>query len=217
MTNSSLEITVGARGSRLSKAQVEEVYKELIQIHPHVIFSPVWIVTTGDRDRTTSLKTMEKTNFFTDEIDRRQVEGEFRISIHSAKDLPDPLHPDLEIVALTKGVDSSDVLVARAFPIRLGARIGVSSMRRELFLKKWRDDLKFVDVRGTIDDRLRLLDEGVVDGVVMAEAALIRLGLTERPRVRLEVDTAKMQGRLAVVARKNDLEMRQLFYRMNLK
>ncbi len=210
MTNFSIK--VGARGSRLSKAQVDEVYQELISHHPHVKFEPTWITTnTGDQDKTTSLRHLEKTNFFTDDIDRRQLAGEFRISIHSAKDLPDPIDPGLEIIAITQGVDSSDSLVVREFPIPFGARIGTSSLRRETFLKTWRPDLICVDVRGTIDERLQLLDNGTIDGIVMAEAALIRLQLTYRPRLHLDTATCALQGRLAIIARKDDVEMKNLF------
>ena len=215
MTNSLIDLSVGARESRLSRAQVNEVHTEIIRFFPHIQFTPIWIITTGDQDKTTPLKTLEKTNFFTDEIDRRQVSGEFRISVHSAKDLPDPLHPELEIVALTKGVGSSDSLVVREFPIRFGSRIGTSSHRREAFLKSWRRDLECVDIRGTIDERLQLLDDGIVDGVIMAEAGLIRLGLTHLPRLHLDIDTAELQGRLAVIARKNDPEMKQLFKKVH--
>ncbi len=211
MTNSFIDISVGARNTRLSKAQVEEVHREIVQFFPQIRFHPIWITTKGDQDKITSLKRMEKTNFFTDEVDRRQVEGEFLISIHSAKDLPDPLHPDLEVVALTKGVDSSDSLVVREFPIALGARIGISSKRREAFLKNWRPDLICVDIRGNIEERLQLLDDRILDGVVMAEAALIRLKLTERPRIHLDFAGATLQGRLAILARKNDKEMKRIF------
>lgn len=202
---------VGARSSLLSKAQVDEVYQAIACFVPHLQFQPLWIETKGDCDKTTSLRYLEKTNFFTDEIDRRQLEGEFRISIHSAKDLPDPLHPDLTIVALTKGVDPSDSLVVQEFPLPQGARIGTSSLRREAFLKAWQPDLICVDMRGTIDERLQLLDLGSVDGVVLAEAALIRLKQTHRPRLRLEGEVAPLQGRLAVVALKSDTEIKQLF------
>ncbi|MGH2639615.1 MAG: hydroxymethylbilane synthase [Rhabdochlamydiaceae bacterium] len=215
MTSCLVDISVGARASCLSRAQVDEVYQEIARHFSHIRFHPIWVITKGDRDKTTSLKTLEKTNFFTDEIDMRQLKGEFRISIHSAKDLPDPLHPDLEIVAFTKGMDPSDSLVVREFPIQFGSRIGTSSHRREAFLKNWRHDLECIDIRGTIDERLKLLDDRVVDGVVVAEAALIRLKLTDRPRLHLDIDTAQMQGRLAVIARKNDHEIRQLFEKIH--
>jgi hydroxymethylbilane synthase len=92
LINSLVEVTVGARLSQLSKAQVEEVAALL----PNVRLLPIWITTKGDQDKTTSLKTLEKTDFFTGEIDRRQLSGEFRISIHSAKDLPSPSILDLK-------------------------------------------------------------------------------------------------------------------------
>lgn len=209
MTNFSIKI--GARSSSLSKVQVEEVHKAIQLFYPQIQFIPTWISTRGDQDKTTSLKTLEKTDFFTDEIDRRQMDGEFQISIHSAKDLPDPLHPGLEIVALTKGIDPSDSLVVKQFPLLYGSRIGTSSERREAFLKNWRSDLKCVDIRGTIEERLQLIHQGVLDGVVMAEAALIRLNLTHLPRLHLDIELAHMQGRLAVVARKNDHAMQQIF------
>ena len=215
MTKSCLDIVIGARASLLSRAQVEEVYQEIKVFFPEIRFFPIWITTRGDQDKKTSLKALEKTDFFTDEIDRRQVAGECQISIHSAKDLPDPLHPELEVVAFTKGGDPSDSLVVRALPLPHGARIGTSSERREAFLKNWREDLVCVDIRGTIDERLKLLDDGVVDGVVMAEAALIRLKLAERPRLHLDWETAKMQGRLAIIARKNDTAMRNIFQKVH--
>ncbi len=191
------------------------MYQEIVRFFPEIKFHPIWITTKGDRDKITSLKTLDKTNFFTDEIDQRQAAGEFRISIHSAKDLPYPLHPELEIVALTKGIDPSDSLVVKELPLRAGARIGTSSQRREIFLKNWRSDLECVDVRGTIDERLKLLDNGVVDGVVMAEAALIRLKLTGVLRIPLPCVPAALQGRLAIVARKNDTEMRNVFQKLH--
>lgn len=217
MTNSSYEILVGARGSHLSKAQVDEVQQEIQAFFPHIRFVPVWVTTKGDLDKQTSLRHLEKTNFFTDEIDERQLKGEFRLSIHSAKDLPEPLHPELEVVAVTRGVDPADSLVVRQLPIPQGARIGTSSLRREEFLKAWRPDLQCVDIRGTIDERLKLLDKGQIDGVIMAEAALIRLGMTDRLRIPLDAPVAPLQGRLAVVARKNDIKMKQMFQKIDTR
>lgn len=78
-------------------------------------------------------------------------------------------------------------------------------------LKQWRPDLQCIDIRGSIEERLRLLDEGALDGVVIAEAALIRLKLTHRKRIKLLGPTAPLQGKLAIVARADDLEMEELF------
>lgn len=203
-------IIVGARDSQLSRAQVEEVFAELTIFHPHVQFDPIWLKTTGDYDLTTSLRSLEKTDFFTKELDNQLLQGEIDVAIHSAKDLPDPLPAGLKIVALTKGVDPSDSLVFNT-ELPPGALIGTSSQRREEALLKWRSDVKCIDVRGPVDIRLARLDKGELDGLVIAEAALIRLHLTHRKRIRLEGPTAFLQGRLAVVARAHNMEMEKLF------
>lgn len=211
----SFEVTVGARGSKLSQAQVWEVHRELLVHHPHIQFKPTWITTTGDKDKKTSLRDLDKTDFFTREVDQMQLQGLFRISIHSAKDLPDPLATGLKIVALTKGVDPSDVLVYNQDPLPENAIIGTSSARRDQNLREWRSGIRCADIRGTIEERLAQLDEGKFDGIVMAEAALIRLGLTHRRRMPIAGETALLQGRLAVIALATDREMETLFKCLN--
>lgn len=210
-----MAITVGARSSLLSRAQVEEVLGELHKFREDVSFSPIWVKTTGDRDLLTSLKLMDKTNFFTKEIDQMLLNGECRIAVHSAKDLPDPFPQGLVCVALTEGVDSSDVLVLRDHEnvdsLKINAKIATSSLRREEMIKDLRSDLVCVDIRGTIEERLKKLDSGEVDALVMAEAALIRLKLTARNRIRLPGPTAKYQGQLAILAREEDIDMQELF------
>jgi hydroxymethylbilane synthase len=206
-----LSIKVGARASKLSQAQVWEVHRELAHYHPDIEFVPEWVTTTGDKDQNTSLRTMGKTDFFTKEVDALQLDGKIRISIHSAKDLPEPLAEGLQLVALTRGVDPSDSLVYNTDPLPHGAKIGTSSLRREQNLMQWRPDFKCVDIRGNIQQRLSLLDEGEIDGIVMAEAALIRLGLTHRKRIPLDGEAAPLQGQLAVIARSEDKEMAELF------
>ncbi len=204
-------LRVGARKSRLSQAQVEEVFEALKFFHPHVLFDPVWVETIGDLDQSTSLRTLDKTDFFTKEIDRGLLQGDFRIAVHSAKDLPDPLAAGLQLIALTKGVDPSDALVIGKKELPLGARVGTSSVRREQNVKTFRSDLACADIRGTIEKRLEQLDQGLYDAVVIAEAALIRLRLTDRLRVMLPGDGVALQGQLAVVARQGDEEMIRLF------
>src|SRR6185437_10856467 len=136
--------------------------KEIQALMPHLHLDPIWVTTTGDRDLNTSLRTLDKTDFFTKEIDDRLLKGEFRIAAHSAKDLPKQIPYGLKIIALTQGVDPSDVIVTNQDPLPYGAKIGTSSVRRECLLKKCRPDLSFVDIRGPIEARLALLDEGKV-------------------------------------------------------
>jgi hydroxymethylbilane synthase len=214
--SSSIEpILVGARGSPLSRAQVEEVLQELRRFHPETQFQPLWIETTGDKDLVTSLRDLERTDFFTKEIDALQKGGGCRISIHSAKDLPDPLPEGLALVALTKGVSPADVLVLRDLEtvegLTFGAKIGTSSVRREKQICALRRDFVCVDVRGPIEKRLALLDIGTIDGLVMAEAALIRLKLTTRVRFPLLGERPPLQGQLAIVSVEGDERMRKLF------
>lgn len=104
-------IKVGSRGSKLAQIQVQEVLKELRLFHPEVFFATTFFETTGDKDQLTSLRTLDKTDFFTKEIDEAQLKNHFRISIHSAKDLPERLAKGLQRVALTSGKDSRDALV----------------------------------------------------------------------------------------------------------
>ncbi len=201
-------IKVGARSSTLSRRQVEEVRAEF----PYVKFDPIFVKTHGDRDRATSLRALEKTDFFTREIDEMLLRGECRIAIHSAKDLPEPLPKGLELITLTKGVDPSDSLVLRKEEhLSEGFVVATSSVRREEMVREILDDVRFVDIRGTIEERLAKLENKEFDGVVIAEAALIRLGLTRLNRIRLPGETTPLQGRLAILARSGDKEMSSLF------
>jgi hydroxymethylbilane synthase len=208
-------LEVGARFSPLSKAQVKEIYDALQQYHSHVRFDIHYMSTFGDRDQITSLRTLDRTDFFTRDIDQWVLQGRNRMGIHSAKDLPVPLANGLTLFCLTQGVDSSDSLVLRSNEtlqsLQSGAKIATSSVRREAMVKQLRADLTFCDLRGTIAQRLAKLQKGEADGVVVAEAALIRLGLTHLNRIRLPGTTAEGQGQLAVVGRKEDQEIQALF------
>jgi len=209
-------IVVCARDSPLSKAQVEEVLLALRPFYPSgVCFVPKYIKTRGDLDKSTSLRTLEKSDFFTKEIDETLLGKRCDVAIHSAKDLPEPLPKGLKIVALTRGVDPRDVLVFNDEFKENRSRqlvIATSSARREESVRKIGGDVRFVDIRGTIQERLAKLSTKEVDGVVVAEAALIRLKLTHLPRIFLEGESAKGQGQLAVVARTDDEKMAALFH-----
>lgn len=205
-------IRVAARRSPLSLIQVDEVMNVL-----SLPFELIAVDSRGDLDRTTSLRDLGKDDFFTDAVDRLVLEGKADVGIHSAKDLPDPLTSGLSIIALTKGLDPSDSLVLRPNEtVQPHFRIATSSARREELVQElFPFPLRFLDLRGTIAERLALLTQGAADGIVVAEAALIRLGLTHLPRIRLPGPTAPLQGRLAVTARSEDHETAALFARQN--
>lgn len=206
-----LEISVGLRASLLSQAQLAEVAALLTPLFPHLHLLPRLYQTRGDCDQKSSLRTMDKTNFFTHEIDQALLAGECRLALHSAKDLPEPLPEGIQLVALTAGQDARDALVLppgkslATLPPR--ASIGTSSQRREEACKELRPDLTFVDIRGNIQQRLHLMESGVVDGVVIAEAALLRLQLHHLNRLYLPGETAPGQGQLALLAQAHDREM----------
>jgi hydroxymethylbilane synthase len=195
-------VRTGCRTSKLSIAQ----FHELQALLPFEL-EAVPVTTIGDRDRSTSLRSLDKTDFFTRDIDEMQLAGRCRLSLHSAKDLPDPIPDGLTIAAITEGVDRSDSLVLRPREtLQPGMRIGSSSPRREEACRTLEPNLTFVDIRGVIEERLALLNSGL-DGVVIAEAALVRLRLTHLNRITLPGDTTPLQGQLAVLVREGDHEM----------
>jgi hydroxymethylbilane synthase len=205
-------ITVGLRDSKLSRKQLDELIHLLSSEHE---FQPTYLQTIGDRQLDVSLRNMDKTDFFTRDIDAIQLAGKVRISLHSAKDLPEPLPKGLMMVALTKGQDPSDSLVFRKGEnletLPSGALVGSSSPRRDKIVQTLRSDLLCVEVRGTIEKRLEKLFQDEIDALVVAEAALIRLELTHLNRLSLPGPVAPLQGQLAVLAREGDHEMAKLF------
>ncbi len=200
-----IRLRVGARSSPLSRAQFEEVSHEFFDKNPSLIIEPVWASSPGDRDRGISLRGLERSDLFTRDLDAMLLSGDIDLAIHSAKDLPEPLPFGLQIVVLTKGLDPRDSLVLReglsleALP--KGAVIATSSERREAMVRKLNPFVRCIDLRGCIEERLAKLSSGEADGVVVAEAALIRLKLTHLHRVILPGDTVPLQGKLAIVGR----------------
>lgn len=202
-----------ARSSNLSKAQVKEIQMSMgIPLEGH------YIASMGDLDLKTSLIDESPADFFTREIDEAVLRGEARIAIHSAKDLPGSLKEGLVIAALTESVHEGDCLVMRPHEtlesLPLHARIGGSSLRRKETIQRLRKDFVFCDIRGTIEQRIALI-EGPLHGVIIAKAALIRLQLLHLNLIDIPGKGAENQGRLAVVCRNNDFEMIELFKRID--
>lgn len=210
-----MSFSVAARSSPLSRAQVREVLALLREQTPDAAFDVHYVETSGDLDQKTSLRGLDKTDFFTREVDALVLAGTCQLAVHSAKDLPASIPSGLKLIALTHGQDPADVLVLREnetlASLPAGAVIATSSERREESVKKLRNDLIFNDLRGTIETRLANLYTREADGVVVAEAALIRLGLAHLNRIRLADDTVPMQGQLAILAHENDRALENLF------
>lgn len=211
----SCTIETGARLSPLSRVQVQEVLDELKLHYPFVKFNSYFCKTSGDYQKLVSLRFLDRTDFFTKEIDEWVLAGTERVGIHSAKDLPSFLASGLTVFCITKGIDSSDSLVLKE-PLSLDqlplhAKIATSSEKRETAIRELRKDLTFCDIRGTIGERLEKLESKEITGVVIAEAALIRLKLTHLNRIKLPYATAEGQGKLAVVGRVEDKRLQEFF------
>ncbi len=205
---------IGTRSSPLALKQVEEVLNTLREFYPAIKTQIVSIDTYGDRDKNTPISDIEGSDFFTKEIDNALLRGEIDFAVHSAKDLPDSLKADLTTVAITKGLNSHDVLVSKEGlkldELSLGATIGTSSRRRKEGLKRFRPDFNVVDIRGNIEKRLAKLDNNNLDGIVTAGCALLRLDLEDRITQIIPfeiIEPHPMQGALAIVARKEDTNL----------
>lgn len=215
---------VGTRKSPLALKQVEEILGYLKKFSPGLEVEIKGIDTYGDKDKATSISDIERTDFFTREIEEALLKGEIDFAVHSAKDLPDKIPNGLCIAAVTKSIDPYDVLVSKdnlqIDQLRQRAKIGASSERRKLQLKKFRSDFQVVDIRGTIHERLTKLDSGGLDAVIIAACALIRLGLEERITQRIPFEILKphpLQGSLAVETRQDNTELVKLLSKIDTR
>lgn len=200
-------IRIGTRASRLALEQVNEVVRRFgIGEHEIVVYD-----TSGDIDKDTPIAEVEGTDFFTDRIERALLKKEIDLAVHSAKDLPARIPEGLMIVATTESIDKDDVLVSKGnlklSELPAGAKVGTSSRRRKESLLMLRSDLKLIDLRGNIEERMEKLNRGEYDAIVIAAAGLIRLGLEHRIAERLPFETAPGQGALALEIRKEDKEL----------
>lgn len=210
----SIRIKIGARPSLLALKQVEEIQRLL----PGIKFDSTLIKTKGDKDKVTSLSLRENTDFFTYEIEESLLNREIDAAIHSAKDLEENIPQDLVIAVMTKSISRFDSLVARGnFTLNTlpsGSIIGTSSRNRKLRVLGYRKDLATLDIRGNIDERLAQLDKGYFDAVIIAHAALIRLGYENRISQIIPLNIIEphpLQGRLAVQVRKDRKDLIKIF------
>lgn len=215
-------VRIGTRKSPLALKQAGEVlglFERRGMVFPYKI---IGMDTPGDRDKLIPISEIEGSDFFTRELDEALSRDEIDCAVHSAKDLPDTIPAGLAVAAVTGSIDPSDAVVSigrvRLRELPSGATIGVSSCRRKEQVTAFRPDLKIVDVRGTIGERLRRLRERKYDALVIASAALIRLGLEGLIAERLAPEVFRphpMQGRLAVVIRAGDIAMEMLFSKLH--
>jgi hydroxymethylbilane synthase len=204
-------IRIGTRGSRLARAQAEIVNARLKQTDPSLHIDTVIITTTGDRDQKTSLKDIGGKGVFIREIEQALLDKTIDLAVHSFKDITCQTADGLRLSGFLKPESVCDVLISRNnIPfkdIQAGSAIGTGSMRRRVLLKRMRNDLEYIDIRGNVDTRIARLDEGVYAGIVLSEAGLLRLGLDGRVAERFDPEhfiPAPGQGVIAVETRAGD-------------
>jgi hydroxymethylbilane synthase len=203
-----MRFRVGTRGSALALAQTEWFAQRLLDGGHDV--EVVRIVTEGD---VRPPDTTPGEGMFVAAIARAIQRGEIDVAVHSAKDVPLEEDPDLLIAAYPERADPRDALVTRTGnqsmgTLEAGSTVGTDSPRRAGFLRAARKGLRIVPLHGNVDTRLRRLDEGEVEAIVIAAAGLDRLGLGARIDIRIDpkaVTPAPAQGALAIQARRSDV------------
>ena len=217
-----MTLTLGTRGSTLALAQSRGVAEALERPGDLRIDLEV-IQTSGDREQERPLPEIGGKGLFTEELDRALLDGRVDLAVHSLKDLPTTIHPDLELSCVPRRADPRDVLVGpRGSGVTLaslpaGSRLGTSSLRRRALALAFRPDIEVENIRGNVDTRLRKVDEHAYDAVVLAAAGLGRLGLTDRIDEWLEQTVwlpAPGQGALGIVSRKDDIRVKERLSRI---
>jgi hydroxymethylbilane synthase len=202
-----VKLRIGTRRSRLALAQAGEVAERLARAGVESEVIPM--ATSGDRGAPVTSSTAGVKGLFVAEIVRALQDGEVDLAVHSAKDLPAADDEGVAVAAVPPRVDPSDLLVTRDLTLREGAIVGTSSLRRRAQLLALRPELRLVEIRGNVDRRLRKLEDGEVDGVVLAAAGIARLGATPPSSEVLPIVPAPGQGCLAVQARADDVATRE--------
>jgi hydroxymethylbilane synthase len=206
-------LRIGSRGSQLALWQANHI-SALLRGRGHQVEIEI-IKTTGDKITDVALAKVGTKGMFTKEIEEALAEGRVDLAVHSLKDLPTELSAGFEIAAITKRENPRDVFCSRKYSkiddLPHGARVGTSSLRRQAQLKALRPDLEIHPLRGNVDTRLRKLEAGEYDAVILAAAGLNRLGKTELIKQVIPADSmcpAAGQGALGIEIRAGDVTTR---------
>lgn len=204
-----MKYTIGTRGSPLSIAQTNWVISELKKKSPQTEFEIITIKTKGDTDAR-PLFTINQKGIFEKEIDRAVAERKVDFAVHSLKDVPSELPDGLVLACIPKREAANDIFISKdgstLQTIKKGSTVGTSSLRRAVQVSRIRPDLVVKPIRGNIETRIRKLQQGEFDGVVLAQAGIARLGID----VKFEKLSTKDfppspgQGAIAIVSRQDN-------------
>ncbi len=215
MSNPTLRIAT--RKSPLAMWQAEHVAAALKAVHPGLEVTLVGMTTRGDKILDAPLAKVGGKGLFVKELEQGMLEGRADIAVHSMKDVPVELPPGLHLPVVMEREDPRDAFVSNRYPdlesLPEGARVGTSSLRRQCQLRELRPDLRLEPLRGNVNTRLRKLDDGEYDAIVLAAAGLVRLGMGGRIRRLLEPEQslpAIGQGAIGIECRVDDARVNAL-------
>ena len=215
-------LIIGTRQSLLALWQSNHIASLLRKQYPDCQVNLKKIVTKGDRILDVPLAQIGGKGLFTKEIETELLDGTVDLAVHSLKDMPTVLPEGLCLTAITTRANVGDAFVSNKYAsfskLPQGAVLGTSSLRRKAQLLAVRPDLKIVDLRGNVDTRLRKLDEGQMDAIILAAAGLERLGHADRIREIIPTTVclpAVGQGALAIECHSDNKEVRDMLAFLN--
>ncbi len=218
----SSKLRIATRKSPLALWQAEYVKSRLLEIHDDLEVELVTMSTRGDKILDTPLAKIGGKGLFVKELETRMLDGDCDIAVHSMKDVPMEFPEGLFLPVICEREVPLDAFVSNQYEkfedLPEGARVGTSSLRRKCQLLDLRPDLEILDLRGNVNTRLRKLDEGEFDAIILASAGLIRLEMADRIRSRIESEVilpAVGQGAVGIECRVGDQRVLDLIEPLN--
>ena len=207
------KIRIGTRASRLALWQAQFVAEELKKFFPALEIELVKVHTTGDKILDAPLAKIGGKGLFTKELEVKMASGEIDLAVHSLKDVPNELPAGFKIAAITRRAQPFDAFVSNKFSsfdaLEKNSVVGTSSLRRAAQILSLRPDLQIKNLRGNVETRLKKLDAGEFDAIILAAAGLERLGYSSRiAELLTEIIPAAGQGALAIETRDDEKILR---------
>ena len=215
-------VRIGTRASQLALWQASYVRDNLINVHQDIQVELVKIITTGDRVLDTPLAASGGKGLFLKELEQALVDGRIDLAVHSMKDVTITLPEGLVIDTICERADPTDAFVSNRYrsieALPRGAIVGTCSQRRQCVLRHWRPDLTIADLRGNVNTRLKKLDAGEFDAIILASAGLRRLDMAARITQSLTTQfmlPAVGQGAVGIETREDNHGVRDLIGALN--
>lgn len=216
------KIRIATRKSPLALWQANHVRDKLCQIHKGLEVELISLQTQGDKILDTPLAAVGGKGLFIKELEEALLSGTADIAVHSMKDVTIDLPEGLQLSVILPREDPRDVFISNQYDhlseIPDGSKIGTSSLRRQCQLRSKRPDLDILDLRGNVGTRLKKLDDGKLDAIILAAAGVKRLGLSSRIKEYIAIDMllpAIGQGAIGIETRENDIDIYELIMSLN--